>query len=263
MKQLLQIYFENLFEKYKKFKLSKRWKLTTTLNNGSKLTNQNLSMLRKEGLIVIPNYLDKDNCSKIIDEIINLKNQSIGISGAAESDWRIYNFDSYSKIGNLFYKDLGLINFFTNYLKAPIYNLTTLAGMLNPSTDQLGSGGDWHRDVNHPQVKAMIYLTDVSKVDDGSFQYYAKSHKIKNIGIDSGLIRKNASTRWTQEEVNKFMTKYDLNSVLGKAGDLVLFDTSLVHRGAPLKNGQRFALTNYYYDSGVDTIAMLRHFGVL
>jgi hypothetical protein len=101
MKQLIQIYFENLFEKYKKFKLSKRWKLTTTLNNGSKLTNQNLSMLRKEGLIVIPNYLDKDNCSKVIDEIINLKNQSIGISGAAESDWRIYNFDSYSKISTV------------------------------------------------------------------------------------------------------------------------------------------------------------------
>ena len=35
--------------------------------------------------------------------------------------------------------------------------------------------------------------------------------------------------------------------ITGKAGTLIIVDTSLIHRGRPLKNGKRYALTNYYY----------------
>ena len=35
--------------------------------------------------------------------------------------------------------------------------------------------------------------------------------------------------------------------ITGKAGTLILFDASLIHRGRPLEEGCRYALTNYYY----------------
>ena len=38
-----------------------------------------------------------------------------------------------------------------------------------------------------------------------------------------------------------------IETIKGKAGTLILVDTSLIHRGKPLVNGCRYALTNYYY----------------
>ena len=56
------------------------------------------------------------------------------------------------------------------------------------------------------------------------------------------------STRWTAEQVSNCY-KQSPKSILGSAGTLVMFDTSLLHRGAP-NNGPlgqpRYAITNYY-----------------
>ena len=40
---------------------------------------------------------------------------------------------------------------------------------------------------------------------------------------------------------------HEASRFLGKAGTLLLVNTTGIHRGRPLKAGSRYALTNYYY----------------
>ncbi len=51
-----------------------------------------------------------------------------------------------------------------------------------------------------------------------------------------------------QEKVDKIIENDPdrLKTLTGKAGTLVLVDTSIIHRGIPVKNGIRYALTNYF-----------------
>ena len=41
--------------------------------------------------------------------------------------------------------------------------------------------------------------------------------------------------------------KAKILKITGKAGNLLLVNTSLIHRGSPLKSGCRYAMTNYFY----------------
>ena len=53
----------------------------------------------------------------------------------------------------------------------------TLAGHLKFESNNLGSGGGWHRDSPFTnQIKTIVYLTDVSS-NNGPFEYLVGSHK--------------------------------------------------------------------------------------
>jgi len=57
------------------------------------------------------------------------------------------------------------------------------------------------------------------------------------------------NSRFSNNEIKKILKKNNSTSIkiTGKAGTLILVDTSLIHRGNPLKHGTRYALTNYMY----------------
>jgi ectoine hydroxylase-related dioxygenase (phytanoyl-CoA dioxygenase family) len=113
-----------------------------------------------------------------------------------------------------------------------------------------GSGGSWHRDANFPQFKALVYLSEVHETNDGAFQYIARSNRVLPILKDSFLLgRRISNTRWSENEVQQRYSTVSIKSVLGSPGTLVLFDTSLLHRGAPnlSTSKSRYAITNYYY----------------
>ena len=59
------------------------------------------------------------------------------------------------------------------------------------------------------------------------------------------------NTRITNESVQKILKKNpeDLITVTGKKGTLIFVNTSMIHRGKPLNKKNRYALTNYYYQS--------------
>ena len=42
------------------------------------------------------------------------------------------------------------------------------------------------------------------------------------------------------------LDKIKIKRILGSAGTLILVDTSLIHRGLPLKSSIRYSITNYY-----------------
>ena len=95
----------------------------------------------------------------------------------------------------------------------------------------------------------MLYLTDVN-VGDGNLQMIHKSNKFKNIiKLNSEINKSLLNTRFKNEEVNSLIKKFDLkiNDINGKAGTLVLFDGSYIHRGSPIIDKTRYALTNYFY----------------
>lgn len=53
--------------------------------------------------------------------------------------------------------------------------------------------------------------------------------------------------RYSDERVARLPQK-DLVTATGKAGDLVLFNSTGVHRGMPTRAGVRYALTIYFFN---------------
>jgi ectoine hydroxylase-related dioxygenase (phytanoyl-CoA dioxygenase family) len=125
-----------------------------------------------------------------------------------------------------------------------------MANIVPAGRNANGSGGSWHRDSNFPQYKALVYVSDVNSVEDGAFQYIPKSNRMKYILREIHESKRTISdTRWTNDDLLTFQKGIPI-SVTGKAGTLVLFDTSLLHRGSPNSNSfssPRVAITNYYY----------------
>ena len=63
-----------------------------------------------------------------------------------------------------------------------------------------------------------------------------KSYKLKDLLF-----------RFKQKNIRRYAEKNfkNVRQIIGKAGDLIIVDTSGIHRGSPIKNGERIALTNY------------------
>ena len=51
-----------------------------------------------------------------------------------------------------------------------------------------------------------------------------------------------------------------LKTITGNAGTMVLVDTSIIHRGLPLEEGIRYALTNYFFENTQINSHLVEHF---
>ena len=91
-----------------------------------------------------------------------------------------------------------------------------------------------------------MYLNDVH-TKNGPFQLLIKSNKIvKSILISLRLKKGYPDTRFSEQDL-KVLCNEKIKPLTGKAGTLILFDGSLIHRGTPILEGKRYALTNYYF----------------
>ncbi|UEQ03326.1 phytanoyl-CoA dioxygenase family protein [Halomonas profundus] len=96
----------------------------------------------------------------------------------------------------------------------------------------------FHADSYSPQLKAFIYLTDCSSLDDGPYAYVKGSHKDSkyrrfNMGISSVLPNRTEAP---------FVEKENIIPVMAKKGALVISDQSGFHRGFPQNKGHRRAV---------------------
>ena len=127
----------------------------------------------------------------------------------------------------------------------------TLGGYLG-SGQNGSSGGGWHRDAFLSQFKAMLYLTDVNS-ENGPFQLLPGSHKLRNVmrAIHKGGLR-HWQDRLFDKEVERVEATLGIKrkTFTGKAGTLILFNSTCIHRGKPIETGERSALTNYYFPIG-------------
>lgn len=128
--------------------------------------------------------------------------------------------------------DSGLIQRVIEIVGRPVY-LTNLIHMITPGAND---GLSWHRDTHvdgatstgniPPVLKLMIYASDVGP-SDGGLEVLRGTHRID----------------LHSQRVDKLLAlaRFRHYAFHGRAGDALLFDTSLVHRRSPNRGGPRLA----------------------
>ena len=222
--------------------------------------------INKNGYVVINDFLDKETCDACIKDMDWMfENKKEFVHSTDYADNRIFGAECLSKNINKFASHPLLQKLANAYNATPTSNGFTLAGKIQTTGHEYGSGGSWHRDSYFRQFKSLVYLTDVS-VDNGPFQVILGSHDRKNISNDSkSADLESMQCTFNQETVKKILKDEPerLKTLTAKAGTVVLVDTSTIHRGLPLKNGNRYALTNYFFENSQINSYLVEHFSPL
>ena len=222
------------------------------------------------GIVVIPDYATQDFCHSLIKEMDEIKGKYPKkiISQKSENtagDFRFFKLENLSKNANLFKNDSFIIDIINQYCQTKFSSLFVLGGIVKFSGDKTtNSGGGWHRDSEEIQLKAMLYLTDVD-TNNGPFLFIKNSNN-----YDLKRRNKTNTEPWTSKlirliKIRKYQlpARYDDNiikneikkdqiyEIKAKAGSLVLFDSSYIHRGKNMEEGIRYTLTNYFFKKGI------------
>lgn len=210
-----------------------------------------LDSVRTHGVVAVPDYWTADQCALAraeIDRIIR-ENPDQVQKHSNGADKRMFGVESASNILMEFHADPFLRQFGELLGGLDIYNFATLAGRIDATSENIGSGAGWHRDANSFQYKSIMYLSDTT-AENGPFEYLIASHTSLRAAVDVALadIVNPDSTRFTDEDVGRICARgVERRSFPAKAGTLLLVNTAGIHRGMPLQQGARYALTNYYY----------------
>ena len=223
-----------------------KFHLTNIDDINSHISNQ----LEFNGYYVLKNYWSKETCEKVIIEINKLiEKYPKYVNSNSFSDERLFGAEKCSDLINNYFKDRNINEIASRFNGQKTILAFTLAAKMNFKVGNKGSGEGWHRDGFHRQFKSMLYLTDVN-MDNGPFELIMNSQKIKSQlnDIKSANLEFN-QYRLSNEEIKKILyrNKDRKKSFCEEAGSLILFDTSILHRGAPIKKGCRYSLTNYFY----------------
>jgi ectoine hydroxylase-related dioxygenase (phytanoyl-CoA dioxygenase family) len=211
--------------------------------------------LKKNGYVIIKNFISTRDCELIIQDIEKflIANKELTYHDNNYSDQRIHGAENISHKINSFYTNKLAIELGKYYYGGELENLMTMANKTIFVKDNKGSGGGWHRDGLNFQYKAILYLVQVNQ-NNGPFQLIAKSNSLLN--IFKTCLKYNLdpfNTRIGNLAAEKIILNNRdlLKTITGLAGDLILVDTSLIHRGCPLNKDKRYALTNYYYPKNI------------
>ncbi len=211
-----------------------------------------LPELKRRGYIAFPGYYSSAQCQRLraeIDRVIH-EQPDVVQKDKFDADQRVFGAERASTEIALFHDDPFLREIGEAYRRSALTNFTTLASRLTARPENLGSGQGWHRDAFHWQYKALIYLTDVGP-ENGPFQMLAGSHRPWRVLIDTirGRLEAPPRSRISDDQIARLVNAAPerLKTFTAEAGTMILFDSSTIHRGAPIKSGIRYALTNYYY----------------
>lgn len=212
--------------------------------------------LRNNSFSVIPNYYSEEKCTQLRNEIdilieMRRKNNNLWVDDF-DADKRCFAAETDSEMISEYYNDPFLLSVAENYFGGKMENSNTLAARIDYKPGNIGSGQGWHRDGNHFQFKAIIYLCDV-ELENGPFQIVNGSHKFSRVLRDTLIMgAEPLNTRFSDDQVQKLINKHpdDYKILTAKAGTLVFADVSSIHTGKPLmEGGYRYTLFNYYYPS--------------
>lgn len=221
--------------------------------------------LRRDGYFVLKDYYTADRCRFIRDEIDRIIRDQPGSiqKDPFGADFRIFGAENASGAIRGFHDDSRLLGIGQDYRRAPLGNFSTLAARLTATPANIGSGQGWHRDAFHFQFKSMLYLSDVSP-ENGPFQIFPGSHRGIDVVRDTllGRLDPPPASRITDDQIARLLARNPdrAKALPATAGSLILFDSSTIHRGMPIKSGTRYALTNYYYPPGDITESLYRQF---
>jgi len=235
-------------------------------SNLDEKTKKILLEVKQTGYSIIQDFFDKDQCNACIKDMDWMfENKKKFIHGTNYDDLRIFGAEHLSENISKFANNNFLNNLANVYNASPTSIGFTLAGKITATGHEYGSGGPWHRDSYFRQFKSLMYLTDVDE-NHGPFQVVSESHLQNKISHDSKSANlQSMQCQFKQETVEKIL-KDDptrLRTLTGNAGTIVIVDTSVIHRGFPLKEGNRYALTNYFFEKSQINERLVEHFSPL
>lgn len=229
--------------------------------------------LKSNGICVLPNYFDNGFCKDAIKEMNQIISNNKDyvhsqFSNGASGDERLFKIENQSKFAEIFKNDSFLNSVIKNSTDEKLKSYFILGGRLNfDKKASRNSGGGWHRDGEHSQLKIMVYLNDV-KSTNGPFLFIPNSKQLdaeriktgtknslrKRIYMRLGKI-KERDPRYLENSIDEYVEKNNLNitEITGKAGTVVLFDGSFIHRGKIIEEGKRYSYTNYFFKSDLKT----------
>lgn len=211
---------------------------------------EQLQQLDETGVGVIENFMAPEWCDDLMKRFDALES----IAKHHDNDRRIFGIERISSLHLHAFADSKVLNEIgVRYTGVPQEFTATMAGKIYEDPHSFGSGGGWHRDSFLPQYKAICYLTDVS-AENGPFEYVPGSQKLKKkflYDFRSRLRRGPITPRYEQEEVDEYCRMFHVTPRIFTAprGTVLVVDSSGLHRGRPIKQGIRYALTNYYKSS--------------
>jgi len=211
-----------------------------------------LREVQSTGVAVVENYWPADKCAAGRAEIDRLTEQypQVVQHNSGGSDKRMFGVEAVSPLLAEFHDDPMLHAMGEALGGYALYNFATLGARIDAMPQNNGSGDGWHRDAHDFQFKSILYLSDVS-LENGPFEYLAGSQKKWRAAFDSAVagLPSPPNTRYEPAAIDALMARVPLKvqRCSGKAGTLLLVNTSGIHRGRPLKSGSRYALTNYFY----------------
>jgi hypothetical protein len=215
--------------------------------------------ITQDGFAVVPNFYTEQECSLLRDGIDNLvierNKKDMLWEDPSAADKRCFGAEEDNQLIAGYFSNRFLNSVADNYFGAKMTCSNTLASKIIYREGNSGSGQGWHRDGNQMQFKALVYLSDAD-LKDGPFQIIRASHKVKKIFQHIKIMDYDGlNSRFTSHQIGKVLSYEPHNHEVleGKAGTLVLFDSSAIHSGSPLTfGGGRYALTNYYMPSYED-----------
>jgi hypothetical protein len=227
-----------------------------SLKNRDKLrkpdvTDPVLREVRAKGFAILENYRDREFCDScaadLKSDLITHPDKAHLPKGGELNDSRIFGWERMSSRCASFANDPRLTGFARDYTSFPTSLGFTMANLVDRPSEY-GSGGTWHRDQFKPQLKCMLYLSDVTP-ENGPFQIIADSHvwgkSFKQDHRDFKLCFLENRLREVGAAIEK-KSPQRVYTITAKAGTLIVFDVTAIHKGAPLRSGERVALTNYY-----------------
>jgi hypothetical protein len=211
------------------------------------------NLIKSFGVVILHNYYNAEIVTKIINEYNRVFDQYDGKieilkdKEDCSNDERIFYCETYSEyIKNNFSDDELFTSIAIKY--NPQLNKKTLINKVNYEEGRItNSGAGWHRDNHHCQFKTFMYLSDVNE-KNGCFQWITNS-SMKFIGYPSPRT-KSYNTRFHDETIEKIIKTNDqcnLVEVYGEKGTVILADTTYIHRGKIIEEGERKAITQYYF----------------
>jgi hypothetical protein len=272
MEQTLEYFLELQrynFDLHKRMDLNKNPEIARYVRNSFVNSSEFLGELETEGVLSIKNAIDPLILYKIKDQVENFIDQKINLNPirkstndylvAAEKSTNEFLTD-YSeletKTPTVSIKDpfLNVENFFdvafnptviskiTSYFKT-IPTVTFAKIVKHFPNQKLSSVNDWHFDgppgfIGSPKMlKAIYYLDDIKKVEEGPYCYVKESH---NDRLDFN------NHTFSNKKVIDYYGEDKIKYAFGDIGDVVIAKGEVLHKGQKPKNKSRTLLIINY-----------------
>ena len=210
-----------------------------------------MEQLRKHGYLVIDNYFSQEDLEKFEEEfgkVFREVKSEILDKEECSKDERIFHAEKYSRfIRNKFYDSPYFDKLCKEYTgKKELRKKTLINRVFYEKGKRKNSGAGWHRDNHDCQFKVIMYLTDVTE-RNGNFQWITNSSK-KYIGYPKPRTP-DYNTRFHDETIDEILQNKECNltNLTGKRGTIIVADTTYIHRGNIIQEGERKAITQYFF----------------